>query len=189
METTEKIVEAYVRYVKGWATIPNIRCPGQKEIDLLALDPRDGSRYHIESGVSVSQKFSSLTAKPFDKDLLRVRVQKPSQRRTLGYFLAEKFTHPDVQNALARYNFAPGNYTKVIVTWGADDEARVQARAAGVDVWDFRRIVREISESVHGKRTYFTDDTLRTIHLFSRALGDRDGRADDDVDSAGAPVP
>ena len=22
METTEKIVEAYVRYVKGWATIP-----------------------------------------------------------------------------------------------------------------------------------------------------------------------
>ncbi len=33
METTEKIVEAYVRYVKGWATIPNIKCPGQNEID------------------------------------------------------------------------------------------------------------------------------------------------------------
>ena len=36
METTEKIVEAYVRYVKRWATIPNIRCDGQYEIDLLA---------------------------------------------------------------------------------------------------------------------------------------------------------
>ena len=39
METTERIVEAYVRYIKGWATIPNIRCGGQLEIDLLAIDP------------------------------------------------------------------------------------------------------------------------------------------------------
>jgi len=37
METTEKIVEAYVRYVKGWATISNIKCPGQSETDLLAI--------------------------------------------------------------------------------------------------------------------------------------------------------
>ena len=41
METTEKIVEAYVRYVKGWATIPNIKCPGQNEIDILAVNPMD----------------------------------------------------------------------------------------------------------------------------------------------------
>ena len=28
METIEKIVEAYVRYVKRWATISNIKCDG-----------------------------------------------------------------------------------------------------------------------------------------------------------------
>jgi hypothetical protein len=39
METTEKIVEAYVRYVCGWATIPNIKC-GQYEIDLLYASAR-----------------------------------------------------------------------------------------------------------------------------------------------------
>ncbi len=65
METTEKIVEAYVRYVKGWATIANIKCPGQFEIDLLAVDPRTGDKYHVESGVSVSGSYSKLTAKPF----------------------------------------------------------------------------------------------------------------------------
>ena len=54
METTEKIVEAYVRYVRRWATIPNIKCQGQFEIDLLAIDPIGLKRYHIESGVSVS---------------------------------------------------------------------------------------------------------------------------------------
>ena len=38
METTEKIVEAYCRYVKNWFTLPNIKCEGQFEIDLLAID-------------------------------------------------------------------------------------------------------------------------------------------------------
>ena len=54
METTERVVESYVRYVKGWATIPNIRCPRQLEIDLLAIDPVNGQRYHIETSVSIS---------------------------------------------------------------------------------------------------------------------------------------
>ena len=48
-----------MRYVKRWATIPNIRCDGQYEIDLLAIDPVSLARYHIETGVSVSQVFSS----------------------------------------------------------------------------------------------------------------------------------
>jgi len=39
METTEKIVESYCRYVKGWFTIPNIKCAGHYEIDLLAIEP------------------------------------------------------------------------------------------------------------------------------------------------------
>jgi len=36
METTEKIIASYVRYVRRWATISNVRCEGQHEIDLLA---------------------------------------------------------------------------------------------------------------------------------------------------------
>jgi len=57
METTERIVEAYVRYIRGWATLPNIRCEGQMEIDLLAIDLVSLDRYHIESGVSVSGSY------------------------------------------------------------------------------------------------------------------------------------
>jgi hypothetical protein len=41
--------------------------------------------------------------------------------------------------------------------------------AAGVELWDFRQIMREIDVSIRGKRSYFTDDTLRTISLFARA--------------------
>ena len=56
METTEKIIECYVRYVLRWATIPNIKCDGQYEIDLIAIDPVNFERYHIESGVSASNR-------------------------------------------------------------------------------------------------------------------------------------
>lgn len=70
METTEKIVESYVRHVKGWATISNIRCAGQNEIDLLAINPVTLDRYHIETSVSGSQVYSKLTAKPFSALLL-----------------------------------------------------------------------------------------------------------------------
>jgi hypothetical protein len=91
METTEKIVESYVRNVKGWATISNIRCFGQNEIDLLAIDPLTFNRYRIETSVSGSKVYSKLTAKPFDAKLLKERVQKPKMRRTLGYFIENEF--------------------------------------------------------------------------------------------------
>ena len=60
METTERIVEAYVRYIKHWATIPNIKCKGQREIDLFAIDPITNRRYHIETSVSISGGISPL---------------------------------------------------------------------------------------------------------------------------------
>src|SRR5260370_40290920 len=113
METTEKIVESYCRYVRNWLTIPNIRCHGQYEIDLLAVDTtnhRKLTRYHIECGVSISSGFSKLNAKEFSPDLLKDRVQGPGQRRTLGFFEERKFNVPEVREQLAKYGFVNGNY-------------------------------------------------------------------------------
>ena len=169
METTERVVEAYVRYIKRWATIPNIRCKGQFEIDLFAIDPRSGKRYHIETGVSVSGGFSRLTAKPFSVADLKKRGKQPSQRRTLDYFVQRKFGDPNVRQRLEDYGCKKGNYTKIIVSWGWDDDVPAKARKHGVELWDFRDLVREIAERYKGQRQYFTDDTLRTLHLFALA--------------------
>jgi hypothetical protein len=170
METTEKIVEAYVRYVKRWATIPNIRCKGQFEIDLLAIDPVSLERYHIESGVSVSGAFSALTAKAYDPNDLKVRLKIGAARRTLDYFIKRKFGSPNVLARLAEYGFRRGKYTKVIVTWGWTDEAARKAKKHGVILWDFRDLIAEIAESSRHKRSHFTDDTVRTLQLYGRAL-------------------
>lgn len=75
MQSTEKIVESYCNYVKGWATIPNIKCDrGQYKIDLLAVDPvRQGKagRYHIECSVHITSAFSKLTAREFSEEKLK----------------------------------------------------------------------------------------------------------------------
>ena len=168
METTEKIVESYCRYVKGWFTIPNIKCSGQYEIDLIAINPSAAAleRYHIESGVSISGAYSKLTGKPFSQAQLRERVQQAGQRRTIGYFVQRKFGAKEVLSELAKYGFEGGNYAKVIVTWGWTDDAKLEAGRAGVILWDFRDLLTEIAKLCHGNKSYFTDDTLRTIQLF-----------------------
>ncbi len=173
METTEKIVECYCRYVNGWFTIPNIKCEGQKEIDLLAVDATTDKcqRYHIESGVSISGNFSKLTADEFSIEKLRTRTKQAGQRRTIGYFIENKFKPQGVLSKLEKFGFKGTNYTKVIVTWGYEPEAKTQADRESILLWDFREILKEIGATCRNNSTYFSDDTLRTIQLFLRSFG------------------
>jgi hypothetical protein len=169
METTEKIIESYVRYVLRWATIPNIRCDGQFEIDLLAIDPVTLKKYHIESSVATSKGFARLTAKAFDVNDLKVRVKIPSARRTVGYFRDRKFIASGVVTRLREHGFTSGKYRKIIVTWGWTDDAKRQADAAKIELWDFRDLVSRIATAIQEKTSYFGDDTLRTIGLYVKA--------------------
>lgn len=176
METTEKIVESYCRYVKQWFTIPNIKCKGQYEIDLLSVDttsPKKLRRYHIECGVSISGSYSKLTDKPFSTEHLKVRVKQAGQRRTLGYFIERKFELPEVLAELRKYGFVPGNYERIIVTWGATPEAEALATRHKVRLWDFRDLLLEIADASKNQKTYFTDDTARTIQLYAMAASRR----------------
>ena len=170
METTEKIVEAYVRYVKDWATIPNIKCPGQYEIDLLAINPVTMERYHIETTVSISSGFSKLKDAPFDPELVKQRPHQASQRRTLGYFYERKFGMPEVIETLEHYGFEEGKYSKIIVAWDAETAVIEKAKTLDMTIWLFPDLMAEIREEIQHGRTYFVDDTLRTIHLFDKAL-------------------
>lgn len=169
METTERIVEAYVRYVKGWATIPNVRCDSQHEIDLVAVDPCSEARYHIETSISISQTFGKLTGRSFDPQKAKQRGQAPTQRRTIGYFVEKKFNSRPVCEQLETMGLEYGRYGQIIVSWGWDEEAAEQAKSYGIELWDFRDIVCELADSIRGSRTYFADDTLRTLNLFIHA--------------------
>lgn len=170
METTEKIVEAYVRYIKGWATIPNIKCQGQYEIDLLAIDPVKSKRYHIETMITIAGGFKKLTNNPFSLEELRQRRHAAEQRRTLGYFVKRKFGPQQVINKLSEYGFRNGKYKKIIVTWDVADGVVEEAKNLNIEIWLFPKLMRGIQEAVRGNHHYYPDDTIRTIHLFDRAL-------------------
>jgi hypothetical protein len=176
METTEKIVEAYCRYVRGWLTIPNVRCAGQYEADLLAVDVSSGKdvrRYHIECGVSISRSYSKLTAEKFSLEKLKERISKAGQRRTIGYFIEHKFKPVEGTDELARYGFKKGDYTKVIVTWGWTPEAKEKADTESIVLWDFREILGAIVKECRDSKAYFADDTLRTVQLLQRSGGNK----------------
>ena len=165
-ETTEKIVESYVRYVMGWATISNIKCPDQHEIDLLAINPKDLQRYHIESSVHVpGTGFSKLTNGAFDLEQMKVRVKAPSQRRTIGFFVEQKFGAVGVVQTVATYGFVPGNYHKIVVTWGCETAARETATKNGIDVWEFPDLLDEIVALAGKGKHYVMDDTVRTLQM------------------------
>ena len=171
-ETTEKIIEAYFRYVKGNGhfTLTNVRCPNQKEIDLLAVNfSPEGkilSRYHIECSISISGAYSKLTAKPFSNNL---KIAKPQQRWTVGYFVEKKFNSPDVLSKLADYGFIGGNYVKLIATWGWTPEAKETADKEGIELLDIRSVLKEIAKFCRDNTSHLLDDTLRTIQLIEKA--------------------
>ena len=117
-----------------------------------------------------------LTAKPFSTEQLSVRVQQAGQRRTVGYFIEHKFEQPTVLEELKKYGFVEGNYKQIIVTWGAARKHGLRQSSTGIQVWDFRDLLCEIAEAYRDHKTYFTDDTARTIQLFAMASDGRKSR-------------
>jgi len=91
---------------------------------------------------------------------------------TTERIVEHKFGAPGVIGRLKDFGFEPEFHSKVVVSWGWTDEAKSAADAANIHLWDFRQIVRDISDSIRGQRSYFSDDALRTINLFVRALED-----------------
>jgi len=166
METAEKIVESYVRHIKGFATIPNLKA-GLNEIDLLAINPVTLERLHIEVSVSLPGTYSKLTANEFNLDLYKQRVGKPKMRRTVGFFHEMKFSQKPVLELLSRYGFEQENYMRIIVSWDATPEAVVSAKELGLEIWNFGNILQELLEHMKQTTSYHADETLRTLQLIS----------------------
>jgi hypothetical protein len=160
METSEKIVEAYFRYVRLCTTIVSVRCGGQHEIDLIAVAP-NGERYHIEVGVTTAQGFRKLKA---DREYRSKR--KEGLRRTVGYFIRQKFRPRSVLAKLHEHGISPGRYRKVIVSNGWTPAAGRQAEKANIELLDFRAdILMELKRKFGISTEHLADDTARTMQF------------------------
>lgn len=163
MEASEHIVESYVRYIKNWLTISNIKCRKGKEIDLLAIDSQSNKRYHIEVSVSVAGNFKTLTSNIFKKG----EKDEATRRTTLTFFEENKFNDEAICEKLKEYGFE-NNYEKIIVTYDIEKSQSMdnQLKKYSITAWKIHDIIQEISEKIDNK--YYSDDILRTIQLTSK---------------------
>jgi len=130
---------------------------------------KDGAGKTVYIPLSVYRAGEHSLTISYDAELMKVRGQTAVQRRTLGYFAERKFAAPGVVEALAKYGFEPKGYQKVIVSWGWEKAVEAEAEAKGIQLWHFADLLNIIAKTFKKTKSYFTDDTLRTLQLFAMA--------------------
>ena len=148
-----------MQLVKRCFTMTNIMLSGGKEIDLLALDPRSGEKYHIEVRVAIGRGFR----------LRMVDTQTQSgkkHRRGMDTLNAIKFKPPVVVKAITEI-FGSPEYTKLLVVWQVEDEGVIEQakKVYDIEILKLSDVLNELLQKV-GTRAY-RDDVLRTVQLIS----------------------
>ncbi len=153
----ETIVETYLRFIKKWFTITDIKCKNNKEIDILALD-LNGNKYHLEVKTHVDGWPLEVEEKG-RKDVVTVRWFSE-------YYFQNKFVRSKIQEFFR--NNSLDSYKRIIVYWKVRDglsleEIKQDARKWRVDdVWLLPEIIRALVASEEVKDN---TDAIRAIRL------------------------
>ncbi len=159
MEPEVHIIEKYFQEILHCFTMTNVRCKGGKEIDLLAVNPTTGKKYHVESRVSTTFKLRELATKKKDGT---------PHRDGLDYFKKEKFEHSAV---LVRIKELLGdkNYEKVLVVHDTEEpkDAFVQKALEkySICILFMKDIIADLKEEVEVKGS--RDDVMRFVELIA----------------------
>ncbi|MDH5595656.1 MAG: hypothetical protein OEY40_02945 [Candidatus Bathyarchaeota archaeon] len=116
MEPEVHLIEKYFQLHEKCFTMTNVRCKGGKEIDLLAINPKSGEKYHVESSVKPAFKLKVKTT---------YTKQGKSHRDGIDFFVDKKFNHPLVLGKIHEI-FGDTNYRKWLVVWSVQDDSVFQ---------------------------------------------------------------
>jgi hypothetical protein len=161
LEPEVHIVDRYMQLVKKCFTMTNVMLEGGKEIDLLAVNPISGTKYHIEVRVAIG--------KGFRLRLIDTQTKNGRKhRRGMDTLNEIKFSHPTVVNAVTEI-FGGSQYKKVLVVWDVEEESVIeQAKSLyDIEVWKMSAIMSELIRGVETKA--YRDDVLRTIQLIGKS--------------------
>jgi hypothetical protein len=137
----------------------NIMLEGGKEIDLLAVNPISGEKYHIEVRVAIG--------KGFRLRLIDTQTRNGRKhRRGMDTLNAVKFSHPTVATAVSEI-FGRKDYKKVLVVWDVEGKSVIEQakKRYNIEIWKISDIMRELIREVKTKA--YRDDVLRTVQLIS----------------------
>jgi len=120
----------------------NIRCKGKKEIDLLAIDPKTGQKFHVESRVWTNRRLNS-------NDLTKLAD--------------EKFNDSRVKEKISEF-FGESQYSKWLVVSSQKVNPQLDECASklGIEIWYIGVMFRMIKPKLRfGSR----DQVLRILEI------------------------
>jgi len=141
----------------------NIKCRGNKEIDLLAINPRTLEKFHVESRITATTGFK---IRIHDTQVSKGKSKGMPHRRGLDYFNKEKFNHDAVVSAI-REIFGDANYRKILVVWNVEDDLvdEYAEKEYGIKIYGLRGIIQDLLQ--HQVTRGSRDDILRIMELVS----------------------
>jgi len=152
-----------LQLVRKCFTMTNVMLEGGKEIDLLAVNPISGEKFHIEVRVTIAKGF-------------RIRLKdtqtKDGRKHRRGLDTLDDIKFKPVAKA-AEEIFGTGDYKKVLVVWDVEDGSVIeQAKRSpyNIEIWKMSNILSELAREVKTKA--YRDDVLRTLQLISGGVGD-----------------
>ena len=159
MEPEVHIVERYMQLVKKCFTMTNIMLEGGKEIDLLAVNPISGEKYHIEVRVTIEKAFRIRLIDTQTKNGRK-------HRRGMDTLNDIKFKPQIVVNAIRKI-FGSSKYKKVLVVWAVEENSVIEKAKSlyEIEIWKISDIIDELVREVKTKA--YRDDVLRTVQLIS----------------------
>jgi hypothetical protein len=162
LEPEVHIVDRYMQLVKKCFTMTNVMLEGGKEIDLLAVNPISGEKFHIEVRVTIEKAFRLRLV---DTQTKNGRKHK----RGMDTLNEIKFSHPTVVKAVTEI-FGSSEYRKVLVVWDVEEESVIeQAKSLyEIEIWKMSDVLSELAKEVKTKA--YRDDVLRTVQLISSRL-------------------
>jgi len=147
-----------MQLVKKCFTMTNIMLEGGKEIDLLAVNPISGEKYHIEVRVTIEKGF-------------RIRMvdtqTKSGRKHRRGIDTLNEIKFKPVEDAVKEI-FGSSEYKKVLVVWDVEDSGVIEQAKSDYDieVWKMADLMNQLMQEVKTKA--YRNDVLRTIQLISK---------------------
>jgi len=154
MHPNEHLVEQYVRIIKKWFTITNIKFGNNREIDILCLDAK-GNAYHIEVDIHKG----GLQWGPEGNDGYSVKE-----------FKNKKFDHKTKRFIRDKYGIRKTH--DIWVCWGIHPNVKRRAlnkaKIHNIEIWEFKEKVKEFMDAI--ETSHYGDDIIQSLSIIKSAL-------------------
>ena len=171
MDPAEEIVTSWLNQ-RGYFVINGVKCKGNKEIDILAVNPVTGDKLHVEVSVSIRPfgGFSAWSDYRYRKEPLPDRIRCFCLSKFIGIVdeeireLKNRFVEERVMQLMGTED-----YRKILVIGNLHesdpkDEFERELKKHRVELVSIRDVVTEVVEDMSG---VYMDNARRYLQVFS----------------------